>query len=472
MMTTWKKWLTLLLALVLALGTLAGCADDPGQGSTPGTETTPEHTGTEPGAPTETQLAGTLPPPTEPMLLQTAPEYTGTPLIEPDPDREVYISLANQDCDFYPDDYITGVSLNIISKKMYDESEIGISIDMQTPYEVTVWDQTDDLRQKMPENSAGDFFCNYHYLSMQGVDWRELGQLALDDAKIRIEQDQYLAQAQHNVLDPEFQALQEIRQRYQDTMEGYQRQFDAMPPEEIPSFYAYSVGIEFTDLSVSLGAERELYDETVEELEVQLGDQRIPVRFGQWRFHTQKPEELTANNPGVKKDIFARMDTRENPYHDGYLRMSDALQFTTLKDITITGVRTLGADIPIVGALVRLGEQVDKDSISFSGVNDFYWDMKMPIDVPAGVVVCVDLFLRDERFAQYETSSTLYVVLEYEMEGRACTMTVPCHLDRQNPIWDTYLMAFEGIDMGEYYTCFFNPQFADYVWTMPEEWRK
>ena len=471
-MTTWKKWLALLLALVLTLGTLAGCANDPGQGSTPSTETTMEGTGTEPGAPTETQLAGTLPPPTEPTLLQTVPEYTGTMLIEPDPDREVYISLANQDCDFYPDDYFTGVGMNIISKKMYDESEIGISIDMQTPYKVTVWDRTDECHQKMADSIAGDFFCNYHYLSLQGADWRELGQLALDEINSRAEQAKYLAQEQHSVLDPEFQALQEIGQRYQETMEGYRRQFEAVPLEEIPSFYVYTVAIEFTDITVSVGAERELYDETVEELEVQLGDQRIPVRFGQWRFHTQKPEELTSNNPGVKKEIFAYLDTRENPYHDGYLRLSSALQFTTLKDITITGVRTLGADIPIVGALVRMGEQVNKDRISFSGVNDFYWDLKMPIDVPAGPVVSVDLFFRDERFAQYETNSTVYVVMEYEMEGRACTMTIPCGLDRQNSIWDTYLMAFEGIDLGEYYTCFYNPQYADYVWTMPEEWRK
>ena len=460
-MTTRQKWLALLLALVLTLGTLAGCADDPEQGSAPSTETTMEGTGTEPG------------PPTEPTLLQTVPEYTGTPLIQPDPDREVYISMADhQDCDFYPDTVISGAYLYIVSKKMYNESEIGISIDMQTPYKVTVWSQTDECHQKMADDTAGDFFCNYHYLSMQGADWQELGQLALDDRNSSIAREQYLAQEQHSTLDPEFQALQEISQRYQETMEGYQRQFEAVPLEEIPSFYIYHVSIDFEGLIGAYGATKETYDETVEELELRLGDQRIPVRFGQWRFHAQAPEELTASSPGIQNLMIGLLNTRENPYHAGFFRVNSALEFRAAKDITITGVRTLGADIPMVGALVRMGEQVDKDTISFSGVNDFYWDLKMPIDVPAGPVVSVDLYLRDERFAQYETCSTLYVVMEYEMEGRACTMTVPCYLRRINRIWDTYLMAFEGIDLGEYYTCFYNPQYADYVWRMPEEWKK
>ena len=460
-MTTRQKWLALLLALVLTLGMLAGCADDPGQGSAPSTETTMEGTGTEPG------------PPTEPTLLQTVPEYTGTPLIQPDPDREVYISMADhQDCDFYPDTVISGAYLYIVSKKMYNESEIGISIDMQTPYKVTVWSQTDECHQKMADDTAGDFFCNYHYLSMQGADWQELGQLALDDRNSSIAREQYLAQEQHSTLDPEFQALQEISQRYQETMEGYQRQFEAVPLEEIPSFYIYHVSIDFEGLIGAYGATKETYDETVEELELRLGDQRIPVRFGQWRFHAQAPEELTASSPGIQNLMIGLLNTRENPYHAGFFRVNSALEFRAAKDITITGVRTLGADIPMVGALVRMGEQVDKDTISFSGVNDFYWDLKMPIDVPAGPVVSVDLYLRDERFAQYETCSTLYVVMEYELEGRACTMTVPCYLRRINRIWDTYLMAFEGIDLGEYYTCFYNPQYADYVWRMPEEWKK
>ena len=463
-MTTRQKWLALLLALVLTLGTLAGCANDPGQGSTPGAETTPEGTGTEPSISPETQLAGIETQPTELGWMETVPEYTGTPLIEPDPDREFYITLANQDCDYYSDTVFAGTSLYIISKKMYNISEIGASIDMRNPYRVEVRSWTDQYHQKMTD-SGGDFFCNYHYLTMQGVDWRELGQMAMDDANIDLEL------AQYGVMDEEFWELQE-RKKFHDTMEAYQRQFEAVPPEEIPSFYVYSVSFSFDGLLVEKGKQPEVYDETVEELELRLGDQRIPVRFGQWRFHAQKPEELTFGAPGLQQMTMAKLDFWDNPYHDGYHCIFGALDFKATKDVTVTGVRTFGADIPIVGARVRMGAADEYGNIDDSGAADFYWDMKMPLDVPAGQTVRADLYLRDARFAQYETCSTLYVVMEYELEGRACTMMVPCCLERRNPIWDTYLMAFEGVDLGEYYTCFYNPQYADYVWRMPEEWKK
>ena len=463
-MTTWPKWTALLLALVLTLGTLAGCADTPGQGSAPSTETTLEHTGTEPSIPPETQLAGMETQLSKQGWMETVPEYTGTMLIEPDPDREYYLSLANQDCDFYPGGMFGGTSFYIISKRLYNITEVGVSIDMQNPYRVEVRSRTDDCHQKMMD-SGGDFFCNYHYLAMQGVDWRELGQMAMDDANIDLEL------AQYSVIDEEYRELQE-RKKFYNTMEVYQRQFEAIPLEEIPSFYVYDVSISFEGMYPDKGKKAEFYDETVEELEVRLGDQRIPVRFGQWRFHSQNPEELTSASSGVQMRTSAKFGFWENPYHNGFHRVLGALDFTAQKNMTITSVRSFGADIPMVGALVQMGTAGEDGSLDYSGATDFYWDLKMPLDIPAGQTVWADLYLRDARFAQYEVCCILYVVVEYELEGRANTMVIPLKLSRDNLIWDTYLMAFEGIDLGEYYTCFYNPQYDDYVWRMPEEWKK
>ena len=447
-MTTRQKWLALLLALVLTLGTLAGCADAPGQGSAPGAETTMEHTGTEPGSPSETQLAGIETQPSKQGWMETVPEYTGAPLIQPDPDREFYLSLVNQDCDFYPYGRIDALTGYLITKELYHISEIGITIDMENPYRVEIRSRTEECLQKA-EDSGGDLFSNYHYLCMQGVDWRELGQLALDASNAGLEQTQYHANEE------EFQELESVGQKYRDTMSDYQRQFEAV--QEIPSFYVYAVEIYFPGLLESPWV---AYDETVEELELRLGDQRIPVRFGQWRFHAQMPEELEPGCPGLQQGAFSSYHFNDCPYNGGYVRLFDPLGFRSVKDVTLTGVHSFGTDVPILGGRVTMGGQ------------DFYWDMKTPLDVPAEQDVAIDVYFRDERFTQYEVCCTVYLVMEYELEGRTHTMTVPCCVDRLHPIWDTYLMAFEGIDLGEYYTCFYSPQYENYIWLLPEKWKK
>ena len=463
-MTTWRKWLALLLALVLTLGTLAGCANDPGQGSTPGAETTMEHSGTEPSTPPEMQPAETES--AELGWMDTVPEYTGVPLIQPDPDREYYINLANQDCDFYAGGLFTGASLTIISKREYPISEIGVSIEMQNAYQVEVRNMTDLYHQKIEENSNGNGFSDYHYMTMQGIDWRELGQMAVDNANIGLEQIKYSAG------DAKFWELEGTKKQYSDDMETYREQFRAIPEEEIPSFYVYDVFISFEDVCPINGKQPKVYDETVEELEVQLGDQRIPVRFGQWRFHAQAPEELTSGSSDFQQSLMLKSGFGENPYHDGFHRVCGALELKVQRDMTITGVRSYGADIPMVGALVRLGTAGENGNLDSSGVNDFYWDLKIPLDISAGQMISMDLFLRDDRFQQYEMHCMLYLLVDYEQEGRSQTMTIPLDLWRNNPVWDTYLMAFEGIDLGEYYTCFYNPQYDDFVWRLPEEWKK
>ena len=60
----------------------------------------------------------------------TVPAYTGTPLIEADPNRTVYISLQNQDCDFYPQVFYAGISFKILSTEHVSPSDIKVTLPM------------------------------------------------------------------------------------------------------------------------------------------------------------------------------------------------------------------------------------------------------------------------------------------------------------------------------------------------------
>lgn len=88
-------------------------------------------------------------------------------------------------------------------------------------------------------------------------------------------------------------------------------------------------------------------------------------------------------------------------------------------------------------------------------------------------MVALDILLYDERFAQYEVGCTAALMMDYEINGKAHSMMMPCDLTRYNSVWGTYLMVFAGIDVGEFYTCFYLPQFADYYMDkLPESWRR
>jgi len=103
---------------------------------------------------------------------------------------------------------------------------------------------------------------------------------------------------------------------------------------------------------------------------------------------------------------------------------------------------------------------------------DFYWDLQQPLDISEGDMVNITLFLKDERFAQYEVGISTCIVMDYEINNKAYGMNLPCLLARiNNRGWDTYLMAFEGYDMGEYYTCYYVPWFERW-WLndLPEGW--
>lgn len=449
-----KKLLCICLALILLFvtGILCGCNRNqpkaPSETEAPTAKITTPSAGLDPAEPSAPSSA-----PIESKIPQTVTAYTGKPLLEADPEREVYISLANQDCDFYPDSPISGVTFRIITKEPYTAPLIKVKIPMQSDYQVAVFDASEDYQQTLDLG---------HYLCLQkDTDWQELGQMLLDSMNANSSYDKHIRNG-GSPVDEEAQNYEAITQRYIEKTTQLQAQCEAAPEEEIPTFYVYSVTVIFVGAA---DPKAKLCDETVETLDVVLGGETYSVNFGQWRFHTQKPDVLEAKGNGLRQAMIATLSIVDSPYNGGYVRLLDALSFYTKKDVTVLGVRTYGAEIGILGA------RVTAQGTEAANAVDFFWDMQRPLYFDAGQDVSITIYLRDDRFTQFETGCTMHLIMDYEVNGKSYTMVEPCCLQRYNNPWDGYLLAFEGRDVGAYYHYLYTPEYENYMWELPENWR-
>lgn len=377
--------------------------------------------------------------------------YEEEPLVEYDPDRQVYISLENQDCDFYPG-ISSGGRVIILTREHYDVSRIQLNIPSQTQYEISIEDITPYCTvaaYNSERKSHG--LQNYQYIALQGVDWHEIAQ---KEAEARAA----MTLAQQNVSDKEaYQAYKEICDAYNELMAGYQSQYENLPQEQIPQFSAYSLTYRFTGLGS--------HEETVESVEFVIGGETYTRNIGQWRLHKTMPQELAdGNNPvGLKQRHMASFVIPGTPYSDGYIQLGRIFTFDAQEDLTLTGVHQLGVEVDILGARVRIGDAAD-----------YFWDMQRPLEVEAGTYVEIDLFVKDARLTQYETCLTTYLVMDYQIKNKEYGMVVPWTATYSHvQVWDTYLMAFEGIDIGKYYTCYYERFMVEnWLQELPEEWLK
>ena len=255
---------------------------------------------------------------------ETVPAYTDSPLISPDPNRQVYISLANQDCDFYPDLFYRAVTVTLLSKEKIDPAKISVEIPMQTGYSVSVLDWTEDCRELACRGVANLGLADYQYFSLHGIDWAQIGQGFLDSMKAssywNSESDFELGQ----------KVLTAYSENYQAKMAEFKALYESASTEDLPMFYYYNVTIGFTDL----------VDETVESLTFYLDGTSYPIEFGQWRMHSQQPESVILD--GILDELtfsnLCVLALTENAWRDGYARLPNALEFTARTDITLTGL--------------------------------------------------------------------------------------------------------------------------------------
>jgi len=151
-----------------------------------------------------------------------------------------------------------------------------------------------------------------------------------------------------------------------------------------------------------------------------------------------------------------------SPYMSAYLCLDDTFTFNAEENLTITGIRQVGTQVDLLGA-----------EVSVSGQASRFWEMDLPIEVEKGDRVEMDLYIKDDRFSEYEVCLCTYFIMDYQIRDKSYTMVMPCGMLRMHmEVWDTYLMAFEGIDIGEYYTCYLDPISHPWINSMPQSWKE
>ena len=384
------------------------------------------------------------------------PEYAGKPLIAPDPDRSAYFTLANQDCDFYPNGQSRDVAFFILTKDPVGKENIKVRIPIETGYEVSVSDWS-YLYHTLDCSSTVAYvgLASYQYLSLRGIDWRGFSQIYHDYCKAN--NLAYTAADSDPALYEQLQRL--YIEPFHELRDAYQTAYESCPEDVIPLFYVYLINVHFVDLC----------DETTNTVEVDLGNETYVLDIGEWRFHSElsKQYDVYSNPTGIYRINMQVLSFSDDAYSKGYANISQAVWFRSTKDITLTGLTAEKIDLELVGCKVKYLDPQENP------IMDFYWDGKTPLDIPASTYVAIDVYLYDERFTSYEVTLTTMLKLDYDVDDTHKSFTTPALLYRQNNIWDTYLMALHGYDIGEYYTCYYNFDSSSSWWeVMPETWRR
>ncbi|MBQ3147525.1 MAG: hypothetical protein IJB91_07340 [Oscillospiraceae bacterium] len=455
-----RRSLCLMLAMVLLL--LSGC----------GSSTNTDPTGGTSAAGTDIYHQKVM----ERMAeSEFTPPYEGKPWIEHDPNRRIYISLGGQDCDFYPN---TNMALNqftfwIISLDKIDPSRIQLDIPMQTAYEVGVTDCTEMTHGTVHhEGVVGNFgLTQQQYFCMANVDFQERERLGLYASicgdLYREFQDKAFAE---NMTREEIEASEEY-QFYKEKNNEYNaknlepsKQYKALTKEEVPKFYAYWVHITFPGLGS--------YEETVEELTVIVEDSRYAMEIGQWRFHTQTPQEILDAREarqiyGVGGGTGFQKRLTSIPSPEGYDHITFYL--TGKEDLVITGVDLLegpNSTANVVAGRVQIYEE--DESGREVVVLEYLWDTKTPLEFKEGQNVRIDLCIQDDRVKEYEVGFTRFSILRCTYRGQPCAYYHEHLEQRDGHPWEIYLMAFAGVDVGEYYH--YHQPVVGWYKDIPAEW--
>lgn len=380
-------------------------------------------------------------------------------------DGEVYISLSNQDCDFFEDYMYAGPSFLIISKKEIGKANIEIKLPIQTSYSVEVRDDTQRFRtvKYLQERPGAELVqANFefeHFLMLRNSDWKELARIRNEEVEyMQWFYERYGEIEEKTTLDPEALERWEIIDENEAIMNTYYEAFDEFDGNDIPEYYIYHVSINIPE---------NFSDETADHIDIKLGEKALRLEFGEWRFHSEVPTELKRDNYGIRQEQIALLSIGGSAYDNGYALLPEALSFVVGRDdITVEGVDVFGTDIEVLGAHVRL------ENADGSAASDYYWDMKMPLDFSAGQKVLIDMIVYSEKLLEYEIFNTMYFTMHYTVNGREHSMITPCYVRRSNDPVKTYLTVFEGIDMHDYHQYYIPAHYGPNLPDFPESWRK
>jgi len=442
-----------MICLILSMSVLfCGCTANPQP-----TETTP--------ASTEGSTAGTAQPVDYMQNVLDLAQIPADPepqplLLDYDPDREIYIGLSNQNSDYFPNrEGNNYTQFYIYTREPMTEADFQFQIPCQTEYTVTIQDGSRSFQEGANWSIGNGTYSNLAYLLHLDTDFGEVQKYEMLCGAAG-----KLYRASRDASDSEaIAAYKAIETEYKTKHSTLLAQLNSIKVENFPEkpVHQYVITIQFS----TYDSNSVIFDETVETMDIIIKGEKYTVDVGQWRFHSQLPDDLTEalntflenRNPNTSN---VRTVTRVNPYNGGYTYCTGAYVFKAEQDMTLLGIeQVFGGEKPInlIGAKVT--------------VNGFerFWDLERPMEVSKGDEIKIDLYFRDEMFEKiYSKACTTYRLdcqIRQEIVPKLTFINMGSHI---LGAYGMYLMAFEGVDLSNYFYWNFEDENLD---AMPEEWR-
>lgn len=386
------------------------------------------------------------------------PEFKGERLKLNMLDDGVYISLVNQDCDFYCNSAFASRNFRLVTKKPVSTSKISVEIPMQNEYS---FDPV--LVEECRDMPFGFTYDNY--MLLKDTDWRTLANLSALSNEA-----QKLQSAYYDSDDAEYWEDNRFSEESGREYLKYYDEYNTLSESDVPEYYVYALSVTIPKVAASSG----LIDESVSELTLKIEDKAYTVNFGEWRFHSKQPDELKLNKPGVKQNAMAVVSVSTAFGADGYMNVDPGFDFTALDELMLTGLRVSGSSSELIGARVTITPDENYQTGSGEKINssDFYWDMRMPINIPAGANVKMSVIMQDDRFNEFDFNITMFLILDYETGDRPGTLIMPCAMQAYHSGAERALASVCGVDMTDYYAYYYNAMYRTFLSEMPDSWKR
>lgn len=453
-----KKMICYFLACALFLLCLSCCtmADQ----STPATPTVT----TAPLGPSSTVELPFELPVKEP--LPAAQREPSGPLVEYDPNREIFILTGENNIVYYLGESVgTFYSFKIFSKEPLNVDAINVDIPVEHSYSLVV---SEKELEGIPYCAEGELpaDCSYNqfpyelYQCYQSKDFGKLADLhwnwkywirVMSICNMLYEREE-ITQQMRDAYYAQFQTvIGDYRECLKEELEGY----SALKKEDLPQFYVYNVSIHFDPFDQSKP------DESFTEITLTIGDQVYQQNVGQITLLNGKRDVMDQvdwhNNRENVDDGILGQSIGPLPYNDGLHYVPSYFHITVDQYKSLTNLVLDNPNHQLEAVWINLKPE--------GGTWTAYkWDMSEPFELYPGDEVKITIIYRDETlksFLGYQTK--LHGHLEYETNGKTWYKVSNCYIAAGMNYYALYAMIFEGIDLESYYW--------DYYYIFEEQWR-
>jgi len=318
---------------------------------------------------------------------------------------------ANWDLDLYSKNGLPQIDLYFISPEPVKEEDVSISFPADIPctYQVHQSEFKYAPNQLTLETEAWVDFHYVDYLHYCDFDWEKLAQL--------FDENPDMAKAY-------------FQQHYYSYLQ--------LSPEMLPQYYYYHIAI-LTEYLI----EEEVAFNTID---LTINGKTTTVDIGECRLHT---EVINPENPVDEKMNGLGYD-EVAIRNDLSAKTTYVNRFEPKEEMLLTGVQFLTGNVQYSSIRVTIDE---------AGGNslDFTWDGKMPLTLPAGSTVTVEIHSEDERLTEPGYSFRVHCQYEFEIDGVAYQHIAQTEFSYQMRPYEAFAQFFDGYDYTDYYEKYYYP---------------